>query len=52
MGFHDHPKEARRLQSARFQEDAAAGIVDALIAYHDHDGGDAAAVGGEPEAAP
>ena len=30
LGFHDHREEAKRLQTERFQKDAAAGIVEAL----------------------
>jgi hypothetical protein len=35
MGFHDHPEDAKRLQSAQFRRDAAAGIVDALVAWRE-----------------
>ena len=35
MGFHDHPEDAARLQSAQFRRDAAQGILDGIIAWRE-----------------
>lgn len=35
MGFHDHPEDAKRLQSQRFRTDAAEGILEGIIEWRE-----------------